>query len=124
MHHLGPNSVLYFTCFATLCKAYLGFLPFPSFFRFFQFRAQAHDNMLYSCGDAVVYTRHNGPFTKMKWIESFKKWQCTFFYVRGIVLGWDWVDLPPFVNSPPTGELEPQSAQRLAHGDRGLVTRA
>ncbi|KAE8782420.1 hypothetical protein D1007_44083 [Hordeum vulgare] len=31
-HHLGPNSVLYLGCFTTLCEAYLGFWPFPSFF--------------------------------------------------------------------------------------------
>ncbi|KAE8802524.1 hypothetical protein D1007_21709 [Hordeum vulgare] len=32
MHHLGPNSVLCLACFATLCKPYLGFWPFPAFF--------------------------------------------------------------------------------------------
>ncbi|KAE8812616.1 hypothetical protein D1007_10315 [Hordeum vulgare] len=40
MHHLGVNSVLYITCFVTLCEAYLGFHPFLSFFcHVFNFRA-------------------------------------------------------------------------------------
>ncbi|KAE8798364.1 hypothetical protein D1007_26460 [Hordeum vulgare] len=32
MHHLGPNTILCLACFSTLCEAYLGFWPFPSFF--------------------------------------------------------------------------------------------
>ncbi|KAE8812407.1 hypothetical protein D1007_10524 [Hordeum vulgare] len=40
MHHVGPNSVMYLTCFAMPCEAYLGFSPFPSFFRhLFHFHA-------------------------------------------------------------------------------------
>ncbi|KAE8812778.1 hypothetical protein D1007_10106 [Hordeum vulgare] len=50
MHDLGPNSVLYLPCFATLCEGYLGFWPFPSLFRlFFHFRAAMHDDVAYSC---------------------------------------------------------------------------
>ncbi|KAE8794216.1 hypothetical protein D1007_31096 [Hordeum vulgare] len=39
MHHLVVNFVLYIMCFLTLCDAYLGIRPFPSFFlHFFYFR--------------------------------------------------------------------------------------
>ncbi|KAE8792675.1 hypothetical protein D1007_32789 [Hordeum vulgare] len=81
MHHLGPNSILYLTCFATLCEAYLGFLPFSSFFyHLFHFRAQTHRHGSYSCGRVVVYRRVGRLLLKIKFKESFKKWQCTFLY--------------------------------------------
>ncbi|KAE8810739.1 hypothetical protein D1007_12541 [Hordeum vulgare] len=58
MHHLRVNCVLYIVCFVTLCEAYLGIRPFPSFFRhLFYFRAQMHDPVSYSCGGVVVYRR-------------------------------------------------------------------
>ncbi|KAE8777664.1 DNA-directed RNA polymerase subunit beta [Hordeum vulgare] len=105
MHHLDPNSVLYLACFVTLCEAYLGFWPFPSFFcHFFHLHAHAHGNMSYSCDDVMVYKRRGKPLPKMKWRESFKKWQRNFFYVRNIGLGRDWVNLPTFADEPPTGE--------------------
>ncbi|KAE8805077.1 hypothetical protein D1007_18921 [Hordeum vulgare] len=122
MHHLGPNSVLYLACFATLCEAYLGFLTFPSLLRFFfHFRAEMHDNMSYSCGGVVVYRRRGGPFSKMKWIDSFKKWKRSFFYVRNIGHERDWVNLPLFVDMPPIGEnwsLEVCNDEMLVIGGR------
>ncbi|KAE8820477.1 hypothetical protein D1007_01625 [Hordeum vulgare] len=55
VHHLGPNSILNLTCFATLCEAYLGFLPFPSFFLHrFHFCAQMHRDVSYSCGGVLT----------------------------------------------------------------------
>ncbi|KAE8799746.1 hypothetical protein D1007_24838 [Hordeum vulgare] len=103
MHHLVPNSVFYLACFVMLCEAYLGFWPFTSFFHyFFYFHAQMHGTVSYSCGGMVVYTRGDRLFLKMRFKESFKKWQRSFFYIRDIDLGQDWVDLRPFTNEPPT----------------------
>ncbi|KAE8800371.1 hypothetical protein D1007_24147 [Hordeum vulgare] len=104
-HHLGPNSVLYLACFATLCKVYQGFSPCPSFFyHFFLFHAEAHDNVPYYCSGAVVHRWCGWPLSKMIWKESFKKWQRTFLYIRIIGLGRYWVNLPPFADEPPIGE--------------------
>ncbi|KAE8801908.1 hypothetical protein D1007_22416 [Hordeum vulgare] len=103
MHHVGPNSFLYLACFAILCEAYLGFWPYPSFFRhLFHFCAQVHRHKVYYFGGTIVYRRVGRLLSKMKWKESFKKWQCTFFYVRCIGLAWAWVNLPPFSDEPPT----------------------
>ncbi|KAE8801418.1 hypothetical protein D1007_22939 [Hordeum vulgare] len=74
MHYLGPNSMMYLACCATLCE-----------------------------GGAVVYARHNRLFSKMRWIDSFKKCQRSFFYVRSVKKGRDWVNLPSFADTPPTG---------------------
>ncbi|KAE8788202.1 hypothetical protein D1007_37805 [Hordeum vulgare] len=74
MHHLGVNSVLYLM----------------------------HRDMDYSYGGMMVYRRPGRPLLKMKWKESFKKWQRTFF-PRSIGQGRDWVNLPPFSDKPPSG---------------------
>ncbi|KAE8789767.1 hypothetical protein D1007_35979 [Hordeum vulgare] len=74
MHHLGPNCVLYLACFATLCEAYLGFLPFPSFCRhLFHLCAQTHHHGPYSCGGVVVYKLFGRLLPRMTFKESFKK---------------------------------------------------
>ncbi|KAE8784335.1 hypothetical protein D1007_42118 [Hordeum vulgare] len=102
MHHLGPNSVLYFACFTTLCEGYLGFWPFSSLFRlFFHFRAQKNEEVPYSRGGAVVYAGQNALFPKMRLIDSFKKWQRSF-YIRSVGEGRDWVNLSPFIDEPLT----------------------
>ncbi|KAE8767634.1 hypothetical protein D1007_60976 [Hordeum vulgare] len=104
MHHLGPNSILYLACFAMPCEAYLGLLSFPSFFRhLFHFRAQTQRLGPSSCGDTMVYRRASRLLPRMMFMESFKKWQRTFFYTRSIGLGQDWVNLPPLSYEPPIG---------------------
>lgn len=47
---------------------------------------------------AVISDRQNGPFPKLPLEGSAKKWQKSFFYVRNVVLGADFINLPPFVN--------------------------
>ncbi|KAE8787129.1 hypothetical protein D1007_38905 [Hordeum vulgare] len=104
-YHLGLNSVLYIACFVTLCKAYLGIYPFPSFFRhFFYFCSHKHGLVDYSCGDAMIYWRSSPPLQRMKFKEFFKKWEQTFFYVRSIGEGRDWVSLPTFSDESPNVE--------------------
>ncbi|KAE8799110.1 hypothetical protein D1007_25583 [Hordeum vulgare] len=103
MHHLGPNSVLYIACFAMLCEGYLGFRPFSSlFWLFFQFHTQKNEEVSYSCGGAVVYASRNALFPHMKLIDSFMKCQRSFFYIRSIGEGPDWVNLSPFTEEPLT----------------------
>ncbi|KAE8817933.1 hypothetical protein D1007_04285 [Hordeum vulgare] len=97
MHHVGVKFILYVACFVMLCEAYLVIRPFPSFFpHFFYFHSQKRGTMDYSCGRAVVYRKNGPPLPRMKFTESFKKWQRTFFYVRDIREGRtsDAIELP------------------------------
>ncbi|KAE8812693.1 hypothetical protein D1007_10265 [Hordeum vulgare] len=102
MHHLGVNAVLYIVCFVTMCEAYLGIRPFPTFFpHFFYFHNQKHGTVDYSCSAAVIYRWDGPPMPRMKFRESYKKWKHTFFYIRNIGEGCDWVGLPAFTDAPP-----------------------
>ncbi|KAE8786026.1 hypothetical protein D1007_40208 [Hordeum vulgare] len=104
MHYFGPKSVLYLACLATLCEGYLGVSPFPALFHlFFHFCTRKNYNVSYSYGRDVVYAQRNWLFPKMGWIDSFKKWHRSFFYVRNIEEGRDWVNLPPFADTPLIG---------------------
>ncbi|KAE8794541.1 hypothetical protein D1007_30576 [Hordeum vulgare] len=74
MHHPRVNSVLYIACFVTLCEAYLGILPFPSFFRHFSFfRSQMHGPVDDSYSGAMIYRWSGLPLPMMKLKESFNK---------------------------------------------------
>ncbi|KAE8770691.1 hypothetical protein D1007_57525 [Hordeum vulgare] len=102
MHHLVVNVVWYIACFVMLCKAYLGIRPFPTFFpHFFYFRSEKHGTVYYSCGSTVIYRWNGPPFPRMKFRDSYKKWQRTFFYVRNIGEGRNRVRLPAFTDAPP-----------------------
>lgn len=51
-----------------------------------------------SCGAALVTIRPVGGFPKQSLLESVKKWQCSFFYVKNADPASDYVNLPPFAN--------------------------
>ncbi|KAE8817923.1 hypothetical protein D1007_04275 [Hordeum vulgare] len=100
--HLGTNSILYLANYATLCVGYFGFWPLPSLFHtFFHFHAQKNKYVSYASKGVVLYAWQNVFFPRMKFIESFKKWQRTFFYVWSVGEGHDWVNLPLFIDVPP-----------------------
>lgn len=57
----------------------------------------------------------------MKWLDSFKKWQRSFFHIRSVSQGQDWVNFPPFADTELTGEnwrLEVRNDELLAIGGR------
>ncbi|KAE8798127.1 hypothetical protein D1007_26596 [Hordeum vulgare] len=89
MHHLGSKSVLYLAGLATLCEGYVGFSMFPTLFHlFFHFRAQKNDNMTYSW-DEVDRILQNVEVLLLLCLQH-----------QG---GRDWVNLPPYSDTPPTG---------------------
>jgi hypothetical protein len=57
------------------------------------------DGQLRVYGAASLYSRPQTPFPKM--VDSVKKWQTTFFYVRNENAGFYWINLPEFTLEPP-----------------------
>jgi hypothetical protein len=47
------------------------------------------------CGTASFYARKTADFPGLKGKESCKKWQCSFFYVKNLKEGADYINLPP-----------------------------
>jgi hypothetical protein len=53
------------------------------------------------CGAASFYARKTTDFLGLKGKESCKKWQRSFFYVKNLKKGEDYINLPPFnANGP------------------------
>jgi hypothetical protein len=48
------------------------------------------------CGTASFYARKTVDFPRLKGKESCKKWQRSFFYVKNLKVGTDYINLPPF----------------------------
>jgi hypothetical protein len=61
------------------------------------------------CGTASFYVRKTVDFPGLKGKKSCKKWQRSFFYVRNLKEGADYINLPLFDTSGP-GERERWSA--------------
>jgi hypothetical protein len=47
------------------------------------------------CGTASFYTRKTADFPGLKGKESCKKWQRSFFYVKNLKEGADYINLSP-----------------------------
>jgi hypothetical protein len=61
------------------------------------------------CRTASFYTRKTADFPGLKGKESCKKWLHSFFYVKNLKQGADYINLPPFDASGP-GERDSWSA--------------
>jgi hypothetical protein len=48
------------------------------------------------CGTASFYACKTADFPGLKGKESCKKWQRTFFYVKNLKKGADYINMPPF----------------------------
>lgn len=104
-HHLGPNSILQIATFVTFSEGYVGLLPTPELWsRFFSLWPQTVNGIMTACGAALVYNRPVGGFPKLPPIESAKKWQRSFFYMKNASQSADRINLPPFVDTPPTAK--------------------
>jgi hypothetical protein len=56
-----------------------------------------------------LYARKPADFPGLKGKESCKKWKCSFFYVKNLKKGADYINLPPFDANGP-GERDSWSA--------------
>jgi hypothetical protein len=83
--------------FATLCKAYLGIWPnVKLFYRLIYFKTQTAGSISVVCGTASFYARKTVDFPESRGKESYKKWQHSFFYVKNLKEGADYINLPTF----------------------------
>jgi hypothetical protein len=96
-HHIGANTMMTLSTFATLCEAYLGIWPSIELFRWLlYFKTQTTDSIPVTCGAASFYTHKTTGFLKLTEKESYKKWQGSCFYARNLGKDIDYVNLPPF----------------------------
>jgi hypothetical protein len=110
LHHIGANAMMTLAAFAALYEAYLGIWPNVELFRrLIYFKTQMMDSIHVVCGAASFYTRKTVDFPGLKGKESCKKWQRSFFYVKNLKKGADYINLPPFDGNGP-GERDSWSA--------------
>lgn len=57
-----------------------------------------------ACGAASIYLRSGSSFSRIPIVESAKKWQKTFFYIKNIDPAVDRINLPPFSNTVPAAK--------------------
>ncbi|KAM0919994.1 hypothetical protein ACQ4PT_007868 [Festuca glaucescens] len=100
-HHLPANAFVTLSCYVAFCEGYAGVWPDVDFWsRLFFIKAQTTDGQLRSCGAASLYSHPQAPFPKT--VDSVKKWQTSFFYVKNENPAVDRLNLPPFSLAPPT----------------------
>jgi hypothetical protein len=75
-HHIGANTMMILSAFATLCEAYLGIWPNVELFRWLiYFKTQTAETGPVICGTASFYAHKTADFLGIKGKESCKKWQ-------------------------------------------------
>ena len=62
------------------------------------------DSTMEACGVASFYLRPSAFFPKIPIVNSAKKWQKTFFYVKNADPAVDKLNLPPFGNTVPSAK--------------------
>jgi hypothetical protein len=104
-HHLPANAMILLSCYVAFMEGYAGLWPDVEFWsRLFYIKAQVADGQLRACGAASLYSRPQTPFPKIPTVDSIKKWQNTFFYVRNEDANSDRLNLPAF-NLEPLAKL-------------------
>jgi hypothetical protein len=107
------------SAFAAFCEGYAGIEPLTQgWAKYFQLRKQVvqeppqskddppetaqekKDRPMTQCDAATIMSRKGSDFPKVEMLESCKKWQKSFFYVKNTTEV-DLLNLPPFVDEPP-----------------------
>jgi hypothetical protein len=118
-HHIPANVVMILSAFATFCEGFAGIEAFTqAWAKYFQLRKQVvqepprgkddppetaqekKDRPMTQCGADTIMSRKGSDFPKVELLESCKKWQNSFFYVKNTTDD-DLLNLPPFVDEPP-----------------------
>jgi hypothetical protein len=115
---LPANAVMILSAFATFCEGFASIDPFvQAWAKYFQLRKQSaqepwskddppetdkekKDRPMTRCGAATIMSRKGSDFPKIELLESCKKWQKSFFYVKNTTAV-DLLNLPPYVDEPP-----------------------
>ena len=128
-HHLTPNAVVLLSAFVTLCEGYLGVLPTLELWgEFFQSKLGTRSKGVPAHTGAFIASRRSAadnPFPVITLIQSVKKWQKSYFYVRNIAPRGDYINLPAYVAGPPAGRLPQWSfrAVTLSQGGNAAIAR-
>ncbi|KAK1628388.1 hypothetical protein QYE76_002703 [Lolium multiflorum] len=105
LHHLPANAFVTLRCYVAFMEGYAGLWPDVEFWsRLFYLKAQTADGHLRVCGAASIYSCMSTPFPRIPTVDSVKKWQMSFFYVKSANSGFDWVNLPEYNPEPPTAQ--------------------
>jgi hypothetical protein len=106
------------SAFATFCEGYAGIEAFvQGWSKYFQLRKQSaqeprdknappktakekKDCPMTQCGIAIIMAQKGYEFLKIELLESCKKWQKTFFYVKNTTMV-DLLNLSAYVEVPP-----------------------
>ena len=122
-HHLTPNAVVLLSAFVTLCEGYLGVLPTLELWgEFFQSKLGTRSQGVPAHTGAFIASRRSGadnPFPVITLIQSVKKWQKSYFYVRNIAPRGDYINLPAYVAGPPAGRLPQWSFRAVTLSQAG-----
>jgi hypothetical protein len=120
-HHLPANTVMILSAFAAFCEGFAGIEAFVhAWAKYFQPRKQNaqepkdknapdagkekekdKNQPMTQCGAGTIMSRKGSKFPKIFLLESVKKWQKSFFYVKNLTKE-DRINLPPCNNTPPT----------------------
>jgi hypothetical protein len=116
--HLLANAVMILSAFTAFCEGFAGIEAFTqAWAKYFQLRKQViqeprtkddppetaqekKDRPMTQCGAATIMSRKGSDFPKIELLESCKKWQKSFFYVKNTT-DVDLLNLPPYVDEPP-----------------------
>jgi hypothetical protein len=118
-HHIPVNAVMILSTFAAFCEGFTGIEAFTqAWAKYFQLRKQViqepsrskddppemaqekKDRPMTQCGAATIMSRKGSDFPKVELLESCKKWQKSFFYVKNTT-DVDLLNLPPFMDEQP-----------------------
>jgi hypothetical protein len=117
-HHLPANAVMVLLTFVSFCEGYADIQPFiQGWSKYFQLRKQSaqeprdkdalpetakekKDHPMTQCGAATIMSQKGSDFPKIELLESCKKWQKSFFYVKNTT-DVDLLNLPEYVDLPP-----------------------
>ena len=101
------------SAFVSFTEGYLGLWPtINAWSKYFHFRKQVVPNPadpgapkeMTQCGAATVTPRRGSAFPRIFGLESCRKWQRSFFYVKNTTEA-DLINLPSFAIGPPTAQL-------------------
>jgi hypothetical protein len=107
-HDLPGNAIFYLSSFVSFIEGYAGLWPTTeTFARFYNLQINSiQDPQLplpkpvVECGACIITPRQKSPYYKLTGLESCRKWQQTFFYVKN--LGpIDFINLPAYVPGAP-----------------------
>ena len=112
-HQLPANAFTTLSAFVSFMEGYLGLWPtVEAWSKYFHFRKQVIPNPanpdaareMTQCGAATIVPRRGSIFPRIQGLESCRKWQRSFFYVKNTTKV-DMINLPRFSIGPPTAQL-------------------